>query len=163
MKLKRIYHPVLVTGIIMGISAAAVQAFARVQPPEAYGICLIGHPRDMVNWISNNLLPTDWAIAEISIIFPLLTVIGVLIGSSIAANKSGELKFRLGPVRSKFFAFMFGFLVINLGLMWGACPIRTGLLVAYGNVMALAILASIAVGAIIACVYVRWRVRGEKF
>lgn len=161
MKLKRFCSPILVTGIIMGLSAAAAQAFFRVQPPEAYGICLIGHPRDMVNWLLDNFLHTDWPISEVSYLFPVFTVFGVLVGSLIAAYKNKELNFRSGPVRSKFFAFMFGFLVVNFGLMWGSCPIRTGLLVSYGNVLAIIVLVAITVGVLLACIYIRFRIKKE--
>jgi len=159
MNLRRFVNLALVTGIVIGLSAAAAQAFFRIQPPEAYGICLIGHPRDLINSLSNEFLRTDWAVAEVSYLFPVLTVFGVFIGSYIAAKRKMELSFRPGPVRNKFFAFMFGFLVINFGLMWGACPIRTSLLVSYGDVLAVIILVSIAVGVILACLYIRFRVR----
>jgi hypothetical protein len=54
---------------------------------------------------------------------------------------------------------MYGFLVVNLGLLWGACPIRTALLVSYGSVLAVIALASIVVGVMIAIAYVRLRVK----
>ena len=55
MKLKLGFNLVFITGLIMGVSAAAAQADFEVQPPEAYGIGLLGHPRDLVSLVSNNL------------------------------------------------------------------------------------------------------------
>tara|TARA_B100000315_G_C14287068_1_gene455719 strand:+ start:107 stop:601 length:495 start_codon:yes stop_codon:yes gene_type:complete len=158
-KLKLVSNQVLIVGLIMGIAAAALQAFFQAQPPVAYGISFFGHPKDLLTWITNNLLGTDWPISRAFIVFPALTVIGVFIGSFIAANRSKELKLRSGPVTKKFFAFMYGFLVVNLGLLWGACPIRTALLVSYGSVLAVIALASIVVGVVIAIAYVRLRVK----
>jgi flagellar biosynthesis protein FliQ len=158
-KLKLGFNRVLIIGLIMGVAAAALQAFFQVQPPVAYGISFFGHPSDLLTWITNNLLETDWPIRDPFIVFPALTVIGVFIGSFIAATRNKELKLRSGPVRKNFFAFIFGFLVINLGLLWGACPIRTALFVSYGNVLAVIALASIVVGVVLAIAYVRFRVK----
>ena len=162
MKFKPSFNLVFITGLIMGVSAAAAQAFFQVRPPEAYGICLLGHPRDLTTWITNNFLGINWPITEAFVVFPVLTVIGVFIGSYIAANRNKEFKLRPGPIRKKFYAFMFGFLVVNFGLLWGSCPIRTGLLASYGNVMAVIALASIAIGVLLALAYVRLKVKKEK-
>ena len=161
MRFKLGFNLPLITGLIMGVSAAAAQAYFQVQPPVAYGICLLGHPRDLTHWIINNLFDTNWPLFEVFVVFPALTVIGVVIGSFIAANINKELKLRPGPVRKKLSAFMFGFLVVNFGMLWGSCPIRTGLLASYGNVMAVIALASIVIGVLLACTYVRFRVKRE--
>lgn len=149
----------LVTGLTMGISAALAQAFLYVSPPVAYGVCLLGHPKDMADWIVNKLFGTNWPIHEAFPVFTSLLVVGVFIGSFLAANRNAELKLRPGPVRNKYMAILFGFLAVNLGLLWGACPIRTGLLAAYGNTTAIIVLVSIAVGVLIACRFVRWQAK----
>jgi len=159
MKLKLGSYRVFIVGIIMGLSAAAIQAYFEVQPPVAYGIAFIGHPNNLLTWTTNEFLGTNFPVREAFILLPPLTVIGVLIGSSIAAVRSKELRLRPGPVRSRFSAVIFGFLVINLGLLWGSCPIRTGLLVGYGSVLAVIALASIAIGVILATAYLRSRAR----
>lgn len=161
MKFKPGFNLPLITGLIMGVSAAVAQAYFQVQPPVAYGICLLGHPRDLIYWITNNLLGTNWRSIEIFTIFPTLLVVGVFVGSYMAAYRNKEFKIRPGPVRKKFSAVVFGFLVANFGLLWGSCPIRTGLLVSYGSVMALIALASIVVGVVLACEYVRLRAKKE--
>ena len=150
----------MTTGLVMGISAAAVQAFFQVGPPVAYGICLLGHPRDLTNWLVNHIANTDLSVISTFAIYPTLLALGVLIGAFIAAYRNGEAQLKSGPVRKKFYAFMFGFLVVNFGLLWGSCPIRTGLLAAYGNIIAVMVLLSIVMGVVLACIYVRWRVKG---
>jgi len=159
MKLKLGSYRVFVVGAIMGLSAAAIQAYFQVQPPEAYGISFIGHPNDMFSWITNKLAGTNWPVHDAFIVYPVLTVVGVLIGSFIAASRNKELKLQAGPVRKKFLAVIFGFLIANLGLLWGSCPIRTSLMVGYGSVIAVIALASIVVGVLLAIVYLRLRAR----
>ncbi|MCK5604690.1 cytochrome C [Candidatus Pacearchaeota archaeon] len=163
MRFRRVFNLVFFTGLAMGILAAAAQAFFRLESPVAYGICLLGHPRDFTVWVANGIAGTDWPALEVFAIYPALTVIGVVVGSFIAANRNSELKLRPGPVRSRVYPFVFGFLVINLGLFWGSCPIRTGLLASYGNIMAVIVLVSIAFGVFLAVQYVRFRVRRDKF
>lgn len=159
MKIRITVNPVFATGLVMGLLAAAAQAFFKVLPPEANGICIIGHPRDLVSYLSNNLLGTNWPANESFITYPALTVIGIALGSFVSAYIHKEVAFRPGPVNKRFAAFMFGFLVANFGLLWGACPIRTGLLISYGNVVAVAVMASIAFGVLLAIAYLKWRVR----
>jgi len=159
MKLKLGTYRVFIVGIIMGLSAAAIQAYFQVQPPVAYGISFIGHPNDLFTWITNNLLGTNWPVREAFIVLPCLTVIGVFIGSFIAAGRNKELRLRPGPVRNKFLAVIFGFLIVNFGLLLGSCPIRVALIVGYGGVVGVIALASIAIGVILATVYIRSRAR----
>ena len=141
----------------MGLSAAAIQGYFQVQPPVAYGISFVGHPKDLLHWITNNLFGTNWPISNAFIVFPALAVIGVFIGSYAAATRNNELALRPGPVRKRFSAVIFGFLVINFGLILGACPIRTALLVSYGSVLGIIALAAIVIGVILATVYIRSR------
>lgn len=151
------------TGLVMGVSAAALQAFFQVQPPEAYGICLLGHPSTIVKSLLNHITNLHLPLPEIFVAFPSLLVVGIVIGSYLAAYRSKELQWKPGPVQNKYLAFLFGFLVVNFGLLWGACPIRTGLLISYGNIMAVVALFSLAAGVVLACVYVRSKTKRENF
>ena len=108
MKLKLGSYRVFIVGIIMGLSAAAIQAYFEVQPPVAYGIAFIGHPNNLLTWTTNEFLGTNFPVREAFILLPPLTVIGVFIGSGIAAARSKELRLRPGPVRSRFSAVIFG-------------------------------------------------------
>jgi len=93
MKIKGILHMVFFTGLVMGILAATAQAFMRLQPPAAYGICFIGHPRDLSVLFINTIAGTDWPALELFAVYPALTVIGVFIGSYVAAYRKGLVCF----------------------------------------------------------------------
>lgn len=146
-------YKVMAVGVVMGLAAAAVQAYLKVQP-EANGISFIGHPADLLDWMTNKL-GTNWPVKPSFLVYPALTVVGVLIGSLAAASRHKELRIQPGPVRKKFAAVIFGFLIANFGLLLGSCPIRASLLVAYGSGLAAVGLAAIVGGVIIAIVYSR--------
>lgn len=148
----------LITGLVIGISAAVAEAFLRIQPPAGYGVCLLGHPASLAKWVTNSVFGTNLGITPVFVIFPSLLVIGILIGAYVASYRNKELKLRPGPVTNRYKAVMFGFLVVNFGLLWGSCPIRTGLLVSYGWVMAVIALVTIIFGVILACKYIRFKV-----
>ena len=160
MKLKFGSYRVFLVGAVMGLAAATVQAFFKVQTPEAYGISITGHPADLFSWISNHLLKTSWPVREEFLIYPCLTIIGIFVGSLIAASRNKELRIQPGPLRKKFAAIIFGFLVANFGLLLGACPIRSSLMVGYGSVLGVIGLTAIAVGVVLAIIFIR--VRAQK-
>jgi len=149
----------LLTGIAMGVLAASAQGFFDVQPPVGDGVCAVSHPANLVNWLSNTVFGSEFTIHGIFVAVPVLTPIGFILGSTIAAFKNKELRFRRGPVRDNIFAFILGFIIINFGLLWGSCPIRTTILSSYGMVFAMVILASIVLGVIVSCEYIKWKVR----
>jgi hypothetical protein len=152
----------LITGLTMGILAAVVQGFFNLQPPAGDGICGISHPANLVNWLTNNVFDTNFTIHSIFVTVPVLTSVGFIIGGLVAAIKNKEFKFRPGPVRDNILAFILGFLIINFGLLWGSCPIRTTILSAYGMLFAMLILGCIVLGVVVACEYVKWKVRRAK-
>ena len=155
----------LITGLTMGVLAAVIQGFFDLQPPVADGICGISHPANLINWLVNNdpvpfLRPNPpFTIHNIFATMPVLTSVGFIIGSLIAAVINKEFKFRPGPVRDNIMAFILGFVIINLGLVWGSCPIRTTILAGYGMPFAMLILGCIVLGVVAACEYIKWKVR----
>lgn len=157
MAIKISSYKVMAVGAVMGLAAAAVQAYLKVRP-EANGISFIGHPSDLLNW-SLNKAGTSFPVREEFLIYPALTVVGVLIGSVIAASRHKELRLQPGPVRKKFGAVILGFLIANFGLLLGSCPIRASLLVAYGSGLAAIGLAAIAGGILLAIVYSRLKAK----
>jgi len=157
--IKKIFasNRVLLVGAVMGLAAAAVQAYIKIQP-EANGISFIGHPADLLDWMTNKL-GTSWPVNQDFLKYPVLTVVGVLIGSLAAASRNKELRLQPGPVRKIFAALIFGFLIANFGLLLGFCDIRASLLVAYGSVVGAIGMAAIVVGILAAIAYSRLKAR----
>ena len=149
----------LLTGIAMGVLAAIAQGFFNVQPPVGDGVCAVSHPANLINWVSNTVFNTNFTIHGIFLAVPVLTPIGFILGSTLAALKNRELKFRKGPVRDNIFAFILGFMIICFALLWGSCPIRTAVLVSYGMVFAMVVMVAIIMGVIASCEYIKWKVR----
>lgn len=88
--------------------------------PRAYGICMIGHARDLANFILSELSGHYFSHYHL-----LLTTVGVIIGASIAARRSGGLRKRelkLGERKAR--PFIYGFGAAISALLLGACPIR---------------------------------------
>jgi hypothetical protein len=152
----------LITGLTMGILAAIVQGYFNLQPPAGDGICGISHPANLVNWLTNKVFGTNFTIHSIFVTVPVLTSVGFIIGGFVAAVRNKEFKFRPGPVRDNILAFILGFLIINFGLLWGSCPIRTAILSAYGMLFAMLIMGCIVLGVVVSCEYVKWKVRRAK-
>ena len=149
----------LITGITMGVLAAVVQGYFGVRPPAGAGICAISHPADLVNWVYDKIAGTSFVTHDIFVTVPVMTSVGFILGSFVAALRNKEFKFRKGPVRDNMLAFILGFVVINCGMLWGSCPIRTAILASYGMWFAILILGMMVMGVIVACVYIKWKVR----
>jgi hypothetical protein len=146
----------LQAGVVMAVVAVAAGAFFEVRPPEAYGICMACHGRDLVNWIAGEF--TDSArliVAPASVVFPLLTVVGVLIGARFAAWLSGEHRPRKAtqPLRS----FLYGVVVMNAGLLAAGCSTRLVLRSAAGDPLGLIGVAAMAVGIVLGTLWLRRR------
>ncbi len=141
-------------GLVLGTGASLVQAYFKVIPPLAYGVCMVCHPKDLFNWTADHLFNLDWGYSVASTNWPLLTVIGVLAGALAASARHGEL--HLKPARQPLFFFLNGFLMINFGLILGSCPIRIVLLSAYGDWMGLIGWICVVIGVLITTAALRW-------
>jgi hypothetical protein len=144
-------------GLTLGFGAALVQAYFKVIPPLAYGVCMVCHPKDLFNWLADHLFNLDWSYSMASINWPLLTVVGVVLGALLAALQHGELHQR--SARQPFFYFTSGFLMINFGLILGSCPIRIVLLSAYGNLLGWVGWMCIVLGVLLGTFGLRWNAR----
>jgi hypothetical protein len=149
-------------GLVIGVTAAASQAFFRVQPPVAYGFCMVCHPATMVAWAMNTYFKTNLPISQAFLVFPSLLAVGVVVGAVIAANANGEISWRRAPGRKKYMSLLFGFLIANMALITAGCPIRLGLLVSYGSISGLVLVASLVLGIGLACVYLKFRKESSK-
>lgn len=144
-----------VTGLVIGVGAALAQAFLGVAPPVAYGICMVGHARDLVTWIMNHILGTRFEMQTVSLEIPVLTVIGVLTGSAIASFQRKE--FKAARVRNPVVVFVLGFLIVNFALVLGACPLRAIVYASYGNIHMITGFLFIVAGVIAGVEYIRRR------
>jgi hypothetical protein len=146
----------LQAGVVMAIAAVSAGAFFEVRPPEAYGICMACHGRDLVNWIGHELTGNGRLIvAPASVVFPLLTVVGVLLGARLAAAIAGEFRFRRSsrPARH----FLYGVVVMNAGLLAAGCSTRLVLRASAGDQLGLIGVAAMVVGIVLATLLLRRR------
>jgi hypothetical protein len=142
-------------GIVAAILAVAAGALFDVRPPEAYGICMACHSRDVVDWTLNLLARTHLEVAPASLVFPVLTPIGVLIGALFAATNNREFRWQMpeNPLKG----FLYGVLVMNFALIAGGCSIRLLLRTAAGEVLGLIGFAGMVAGIIVGTFWLRWR------
>jgi len=142
-------------GIVAGLLAVAAGAFFEVRPPEAYGVCMACHGRDLVDWTVNAFFGTHLPVAPASLVFPVLTTVGVLLGALAGATMSGE--FRWWSPESSLKTFVYGALVMNFALLAGGCSIRLLLRTAAGEALGLLGFAGMAAGVVLGTFWLRWR------
>ena len=157
MSLRQVKVSPFQAGLVLGVGSALVQAYFKVIPPLAYGVCMVCHPRDLFNWIADHLFNLNWNFSMASTNWPVLTVVGVVLGALTAAYLHGELHFR--PAQRPLFYFVNGFLMINFGLIIGACPIRIVLLSAYGDFTGVFTWVCIVAGVVLGTWFMRWYAR----
>lgn len=151
--------PVRVTagqwGIVAGVLAVAVGAFFEVRPPEAYGVCMACHARDLVNWTINALAGTRLTVAPASLVFPVLTTVGVLLGALLGAKTGGEFRWRTpeNPLKT----FGYGGLVMNFALLAAGCAIRLLLRAAAGEMLGLVGFGGMVGGVLLGTLWLRWK------
>jgi hypothetical protein len=145
----------LQAGIVMAIAAVAAGSFFEVRPPDAYGICMACHGRDLVNWVVNDLTNSRLTVAPASLVFPLLTVVGVVIGGWLAAVVAGEFRFRkpTQPVKN----FLYGALVMNFGLLAAGCSTRLALRLGAGDPLGALGFGAMVIGIVLATFWLRRR------
>ena len=142
-------------GIVAGALAVMAGAFFEVRPPEAYGVCMACHGRDLVDWTINMLAGTHLTVAPASLVFPALTTIGVLLGALLGATTSGE--FRWWSPDSSFKTFAYGVLVMNCALLAGGCSIRLLLRSAAGEALGVMGFGGMVAGVVLGTFWLRWR------
>ena len=145
----------LQAGIVLALVGVGLGAFFQVRPPDAYGVCMACHGRDLVDSVTNTLTGSRLTVAPASLVFPLLTVVGVVIGGFIAAVVSGEFRFRR-PTRA-LRSFAYGVLVMNFALLAAACSIRLLLRTSAGDPLGLIGFLAMAAGVVLATVWLRRR------
>jgi hypothetical protein len=147
--------------VVYGIVAAVVAAFAgkwgTVSPPAAYGLCSACHGRDLVDWVLDHAEGARLFVTVAGAGWPLLTVVGLVLGSFLAARRNGE--FWSVNIGGNARQFLFGAVVMCAALFVGGCPTRIILRTGYGDLAAALALGGVAVGVVIATLSLRWAAR----
>jgi Sulphur transport len=142
-------------GIVAGLLAVIAGSFFEVRPPDAYGICMACHARDLLDWTINRFAGTHLTVAPASLVFPLLTTIGVLLGALLGSASSGE--FRWSTPDNSLKTFWYGLLVMMSALIAGGCSIRLLLRSAAGELLGLIGFGGMVVGVTLGTFWLRWR------
>ncbi|MFW9989324.1 MAG: hypothetical protein ACFFC3_11765 [Candidatus Odinarchaeota archaeon] len=146
-KISRIIKIPAFLGILIGVLAALIQALLiSAGGPEAYGFCVACHTRDLTNSIFNAFTDAGLGLAGISATVAVLTIVGVIIGGYFAASKNKEFKIKKSTPLMYILYLIGGIAVMNFALLLGACPYRAALRFAYGDIVALIGIISIASG-----------------
>ena len=143
------------TGIVGALLAVIAGSLFDVRPPDAYGLCMACHARDLVNWTVNAAAGTRLTVAPASLVFPVLTPVGVLLGALLAAWTSGEFRWQRPEHPLK--TFLYGVAVMNCALLAGGCSIRLLLRTAAGEPLGVIGFGALAAGVILATQWLRWR------
>ena len=137
------YHPIFF-GIIAGLLSVLAQPIFKIQPPQAYGICTVCHARDLLNWLSTTIFSFRMESAEVSVNYPLLTTIGLIIGSIISSKLNKE--FRMIKTENLLKMFFLGMVVSIFGLLIISCPTRLVLRLSFGDPFAFIAIIGLIIG-----------------
>jgi len=144
-------------GIVVATLAVIVGEYLGVSPPAAYGLCSACHGRDLADWIVNHTEGKNLFVTGAGAGWPILTVVGLVVGSFVAARRNAEFSsINLGAnVRQ----FLFGAVVMGAALFVGGCPTRIIIRTGYGDLAGLIALVGVAAGIVIATLSMRWAAR----
>ena len=140
-------------GIVVALSAAIAGEWLGVSPPAAYGICSACHGRDLADWILDHTEATKLFVSPAGASWPLLTVVGVVIGSLAASTRNRE--FRAIDLGGNLRQFAFGAGVMCAALFVGGCPTRLIIRTGYGDLSGLTALGGVATGVVLATLTTR--------
>lgn len=111
--------------------------------PRAYGICIVCHARDMVNWFLKALGFSYFTFGL------FLTPVGILLGSFLASRGQSSSTAGESGERGLLDSMLTGFSVALGALLAGACQARAVMLLAWMDPGALAVLAGVVVGVLL--------------
>ncbi|HEY3921695.1 MAG TPA: YeeE/YedE thiosulfate transporter family protein [Gaiellaceae bacterium] len=144
-------------GIAIGLLAVAVGQWGHVSPPAAYGLCSACHGRDLSSWLLNHIEGKHLFITAAGAGWPVLTVVGVVLGSLAAAKRNGE--FGSINIGGNARMFIYGGIVMGAALFVGGCPTRILIRTGFGDVAGILALGGVAAGIVAATVSMRWVAR----
>ena len=156
-RLGRWSRSAVVYGVVVAILAVVVGEFLDVSPPAAYGLCSACHGRDLADWILNHTEGKNLFVTAAGAGWPLLTVLGLVVGSFAAARRNGEYaSINLGGnIRQ----FAYGAVVMGAALFVGGCPTRIIIRSGYGDLAGVLALGGVATGIVLATLSLRWVAR----
>lgn len=155
--MKKIRISAVTAGIIIATVAVAAQVIFGFSHPEAYGVCLVCHGRDMLAQLYQTVFHKAMDMSVYARSGPVLTVIGILAGAFIGAVSSGE--FRWQWVEGKFASFLRGIVVAICALIISGCPMRLMIRSAYGDVKALLGIIALMLGCVVGTLILKKRSR----
>jgi len=144
-------------GIVVALLAIIVGQWLGVSPPAAYGLCSACHGRDLADWILNHVEGKKLFVTAAGAGWPLLTVVGVVAGSSLAARRNGE--FGSINIGGNVRQFAYGAVVMGAALFVGGCPTRIIIRTGFGDLAGLLALGGVAAGIVAATLSMRWAAR----
>ena len=147
----------VVYGVVVGALAVVVGQWLRVSPPAAYGLCSACHGRDLADWVLNHVEGKNLFVTAAGTGWPILTVVGLVLGSFLASKRNGEFSsINLGGnVRQ----FAYGAIVMGAALFVGGCPTRIIIRSGYGDLAGILALGGVAAGIVAATLSMRWVAR----
>jgi hypothetical protein len=152
-RVRRLPRSPVFYGIVVALLAVAVGEWFDVAPPAAYGICSACHGRDLADWILNHTEGTKLFIARAGVAWPLLTVVGVVLGSFAASRRNREFaSINLGGNLRQF---VYGGIAMGAALFVGGCPTRLIIRTGYGDLGGLIALGGVAIGIVLATLTMR--------
>jgi hypothetical protein len=142
-------------GVVVAVLAVVVGEWLGVSPPAAYGLCSACHGRDLSTWVINHTEGKHLFITAAGAKgWPLLTVVGVVIGSYLASKRNGEhASINLGGNARQF---AYGAVVMGAALFVGGCPTRILIRTGYGDLSGALALGGVAFGIVAATLSLRW-------
>jgi hypothetical protein len=144
-------------GLVVSLVAVLAGVWGHVSPPAAYGLCSACHGRDLADWTLNHVEGAKLFVTAAGVRWPILTVVGLVIGAFAAARRNGEFaSLNLG---GNFRQFGLGAIVMGAALFVGGCPTRIIIRTGYGDVAAALTLGGIAAGIVAATLSMRWWAR----
>jgi hypothetical protein len=147
----------VIYGLVVGVLAVVVGQWLGVSPPAAYGLCSACHGRDLADWVLNHTEGKSLFVTAAGAGWPLLTVVGLVLGSFLAARRNGE--FGSINIGGNVRQFAFGAVVMGSALFVGGCPTRIIIRSGFGDVAGVLALGGVAAGIVAATLSMRWVAR----
>lgn len=147
----------VIYGLVVGVLAVVVGQWLGVSPPAAYGLCSACHGRDLADWVLNHVEGKSLFVTAAGAGWPLLTVVGLVLGSFLAARRNGE--FGSINIGGNVRQFAFGAVVMGSALFVGGCPTRIIIRSGFGDVAGVLALGGVAAGIVAATLSMRWVAR----